>query len=350
MIYTPSRIPGAWIIDVEPIHDERGFFAMTWLPEELRERGMDPALAQCNLAFNHKRGTLRGMHLQTAPHAQAKIVRATRGALLDVIVDLRPDSPTFKKWDAVELTADNRRMLYIPAGIAHGYITLTDDTEAYYHASTPWAPSAERGVRWNDPAFAIEWPFPPTVISAKDEAWPLLTLDRLREDLAHRGCPGDRARSRGAVHHTPAWQRRRAARGTRPSISRSGAASRPVIARRSRTWACAPLPVALAWPPASLSRSRRLRAMPPSIAIESAARVRVPFSGSRIPCLVGVSDRSSGCARHLGGFFSGNADCPVAERLAHAVAGDDGHGLRERVYSVRACDDWLLPGSYSGRG
>ena len=131
MIYTPSRIPGAWIMDVEPVHDQRGFFAMTWLPEELRKRGMDPALAQCNLAFNHKRGTLRGMHLQSDPHAQIKIVRATRGALLDVIVDLRPDSPTFKKWDAVELTADNRRMLYIPAGIAHGYLTLSDDTEAY---------------------------------------------------------------------------------------------------------------------------------------------------------------------------------------------------------------------------
>ncbi len=175
MIYTPSRIPGAWIMDVEPIHDQRGFFAMTWLPEELRERGMDPALAQCNLAFNHKRGTLRGMHLQSDPHAQVKIVRTTRGALLDVIVDLRPDSPAFKEWDAVELTADNRRMLYIPAGIAHGYLTLTDDTEVYYHASTPWAPQSERGVRWNDPAFGIEWPFSPTVISPKDEAWPLLT-------------------------------------------------------------------------------------------------------------------------------------------------------------------------------
>ena len=175
MIYTPSRIPGAWMMDVEPIHDQRGFFAMTWLPEELRERGMDPALAQCNLAFNHKRGTLRGMHFQSDPHAQVKIVRATRGALLDVIVDLRPDSAAFRQWDAVELTADNRRMLYIPTGIAHGYLTLTDGTEVYYHASTPWAPSAERGVRWNDPAFGIEWPFTPTVISSKDEAWPLLS-------------------------------------------------------------------------------------------------------------------------------------------------------------------------------
>ena len=172
MIYTPSRIPGAWIMDVEPIHDRRGFFAMTWLPDELRERGMDPALAQCNLAFNHKRGTLRGMHLQSEPHAQIKIVRATRGALLDVIVDLRPDSPTFKSSDAVELSADNRRMLYIPAGVAHGYITLADETEVYYHASSLWAPGAERGVRWNDPAFAIEWPLQPVVISEKDASWP----------------------------------------------------------------------------------------------------------------------------------------------------------------------------------
>lgn len=173
MIYTPSRIPGAWTIDVTKIADTRGFFAMTWLPNELIERGMNPALAQCNLAFNTRRGTLRGMHFQNAPHAQAKIVRATRGALLDVIVDLREDSPTYRQWDAVELTADNHRMLYMPEGVAHGYLTLTDDTEAYYHSSVPWAPQAESGVRWNDPAFAIEWPFEPVVISQKDAAWPL---------------------------------------------------------------------------------------------------------------------------------------------------------------------------------
>ena len=172
MRFTPSRIPGAWVIDIEPIHDQRGFFAMTWLPEEFRTHGLDPALAQCNLAFNHKRGTLRGMHFQTAPHAQAKLVRVTRGALLDVIVDLRADSPTFRQWEAVELTADNRRMLYMPAGIAHGYLTLTDGTEAYYHASSPWVPVAESGVRWNDPAFAIAWPMAPVVISDKDSAWP----------------------------------------------------------------------------------------------------------------------------------------------------------------------------------
>jgi len=175
MQFTPSRIPGAWVIEIEPIHDQRGFFATTWLPEEFRKHGIDPALAQCNLAFNHKRGTLRGLHLQAAPHAQAKLVRATRGALMDVIVDLRPDSPTCRQWDSFELTADNRRMLYIPAGLAHGYLTLTDAAEVFYQASAPWAPQSEAGVRWNDPAFGITWPFEPAVISEKDRTWPLLT-------------------------------------------------------------------------------------------------------------------------------------------------------------------------------
>jgi dTDP-4-dehydrorhamnose 3,5-epimerase len=175
MQFRPSRIPGAWVIDISPIRDERGFFATTWLPEEFRKHGIEPLLAQCNLAFNDKRGTLRGMHFQRSPHAQAKIVRATRGALLDVIVDLRDDSPTYRQWDAVELTADNHRMLYMPEGVAHGYLTLTDDVEAYYHASAPWAPQAESGVRWNDPAFGIRWPFEPVVISDKDANWPLVT-------------------------------------------------------------------------------------------------------------------------------------------------------------------------------
>ena len=175
MTFTESRIPGAWIIDVSEIHDDRGFFAMTWLPGEFTKRGLDPSLAQCNLAFNHKRGTLRGMHFQKAPHEQVKIIRCTRGALLDVIVDLRPDSPTYRRWEAVELSADNRRMFYMPKGIAHGYLTLTDAAEAYYHASAPWAPQAESGVRWNDPAFGIKWPFEPAVISEKDANWPLLS-------------------------------------------------------------------------------------------------------------------------------------------------------------------------------
>lgn len=173
MKYTPSRIPGAWVLDIVPIRDSRGFFATTWLPEELREHGMNASLSRCNIAFNPVRGTLRGMHFQHAPHAQAKIVRATRGSLLDVIIDLREGSPTFKQWDAVELNADNRRMLYMPEGVAHGYLTLEDDTEAQYFASSPWVPSAESGVRYNDPAFGVTWPFEPALISEKDAVWPL---------------------------------------------------------------------------------------------------------------------------------------------------------------------------------
>jgi dTDP-4-dehydrorhamnose 3,5-epimerase len=178
MVFQETRLPGAWIIDNTLIRDQRGFFAMTWLPGELASRGMNPAVAQCNLAFNHRRGTLRGMHFQTAPHAQAKIIRATRGALLDVIIDLREHSPTYRQWEAVELSADNYRMLYVPEGLAHGYLTLEDNTEAYYQASSPWVPAAESGVRWNDPAFAVAWPFAPAVISDKDASWPLMPGSR----------------------------------------------------------------------------------------------------------------------------------------------------------------------------
>lgn len=174
MTFTETRIQGMWIVDVTAIPDSRGLFAMTWLPEEFRARGLDPSLAQCNLAFNHKRGTLRGLHFQRAPHEQVKIIRCTRGALLDVVVDLRKGSPTYCQSETVELTADNRRMLYIPAGLAHGYLTLEDATEAYYHASTPWAPSHEDGVRWDDPAFGVRLPFAPVVISEKDRNWPLI--------------------------------------------------------------------------------------------------------------------------------------------------------------------------------
>ena len=171
MTFTETRIAGAWIVDITAIRDDRGFFAMTWLPAEFRERGLEAALAQCNLAWNDKRGTLRGLHFQRAPHAQAKLVRCTRGAVHDVIVDLRPGSPTFRQWTGVELTEDNRRMLYIPGGLAHGYITMTDDAEVFYQASSPWEPKAEAGVRWNDPAFGIAWPAEPVVISERDATW-----------------------------------------------------------------------------------------------------------------------------------------------------------------------------------
>ncbi len=174
MTFTESRLAGAWIIEPKVFEDARGLFAVTWNAEAFERRGLDVRLSQCNLSWNHDRGTLRGMHFQVPPFEQVKIVRCTRGALLDVIVDLRPGSATQRQWDAVELTADNHRMIYVPAGFAHGYLTLEDGTEAYYHASTPYAPAHESGVRWNDPVFGIEWPFEPTSISEKDGAWPLV--------------------------------------------------------------------------------------------------------------------------------------------------------------------------------
>jgi dTDP-4-dehydrorhamnose 3,5-epimerase len=173
MIFTPTDLEGAFIVDIEPREDERGFFARAWAREEFEANGLSTEVAQANIAFNHRKGTLRGMHFQRPPHAEVKVVRCVRGALYDVIVDLRPESPTWKRWLGVELTADNRRMLYIPEGFAHGYQTLADATEAYYQVSEFYAPDAEGGVRWDDPAFGIEWPDPdPPVMSQKDRTWP----------------------------------------------------------------------------------------------------------------------------------------------------------------------------------
>jgi dTDP-4-dehydrorhamnose 3,5-epimerase len=172
MLFTPTSLPGAFIVDIAPIQDARGFFARTWAPEEFHRHGLDPTLVQCNASWNRKRGTLRGMHFQTEPFSEVKIVRCTHGALLDVIVDLRKTSPAYCQWTSVELTAANHRALYIPKGFAHGYLTLTDEVEAYYHVSAPFSPAHASGVRWDDPAFAIAWPFAPTVMSEKDRAWP----------------------------------------------------------------------------------------------------------------------------------------------------------------------------------
>lgn len=172
MLFTETRLSGAFVIDIAPIRDERGFFARTWAPEEFQKRGLDPTLAQCNASWNDKKGTLRGMHFQKEPFGEVKIVRCTAGAMLDVIVDLRKASPTYCQWTSVELSAANHRALYIPRGIAHGFITLTDDAEVYYHVSAPFSPPHATGVRWNDPAFNITWPFAPTVISEKDRVWP----------------------------------------------------------------------------------------------------------------------------------------------------------------------------------
>jgi dTDP-4-dehydrorhamnose 3,5-epimerase len=175
MQFTPLRLAGAFLVDLAPIDDERGFFALTWAPSAFTRLGLDPGVVQCNLSWNRRKGTLRGMHFQVDPFSEVKLIRCTRGALFDVIVDLRPDSPTFRQWISAELTADNRRALYVPRGFAHGYLTLTDDVEAYYHVSTAFSPEHAQGVRWNDPAFGIEWPFEPAVVSGKDRAWPDFT-------------------------------------------------------------------------------------------------------------------------------------------------------------------------------
>ena len=172
MIFTETALPGAWIVDVERLEDSRGFFARSWCEREFAERGLNPHLAQCNVSFNKRRGTLRGLHYQASPHREAKLIRCTRGAIHDVILDLRPDSPTFKRHTAVVLDAESRRMLYVPEGFAHGFQTLEDDTEVFYQMSASYAPDHARGVRWNDPAFAIQWPDAERTISERDQRYP----------------------------------------------------------------------------------------------------------------------------------------------------------------------------------
>jgi len=172
MIFTPTELNGAYLVGLKRIEDVRGFFARAWCRKEFTDHGLNPDLEQINVAFSHRRGTLRGMHFQESPHAEAKLVRCTRGALYDVIIDLRPASPTFRRWLGVELTADNRQMLYVPEGSAHGYQTLADETEMYYQTTEFYVPQAARGVRYNDPAFAVKWPLPVAVISEADQKWP----------------------------------------------------------------------------------------------------------------------------------------------------------------------------------
>ena len=172
MIFTETAMPGSWLVDLKLIEDDRGFFARGWCAQEFADHGLNPQLKQINVAFNPRRGTLRGMHFQEPPWAEAKLVRCTRGAIYDVIVDLRPGSPTFRQWLGVELTAENHRMLYVPEGCAHGYQTLVDATEMYYQTTAAYAPTAAKGVRYDDPAFGIEWPLPVAAISAADRGWP----------------------------------------------------------------------------------------------------------------------------------------------------------------------------------
>jgi dTDP-4-dehydrorhamnose 3,5-epimerase len=163
---------GAVVIEAEPVEDERGFFARSFCAREFAARGIDARVAQCNVSFNRERGTLRGLHFQHPPHAEAKLVRCTRGAVYDVALDLRSDSPTFLDHFAVELSAANRMMLFVPAGLAHGFQTLEPDTEVFYQMSAPYVPEAADGVRWNDPAFAIEWPLAVSAISERDRTYP----------------------------------------------------------------------------------------------------------------------------------------------------------------------------------
>ncbi len=166
-----TALEGAKIVELEPIEDERGFFARSFCRREFEAAGLDSCVAQCNLSFNRRRGTLRGMHFQREPHAEAKLVRCTQGAIYDVILDLRPRSSSYLRWVAVELSAANRRALYAPQGVAHGFQTLTDDAEVLYQMSEPYVPEAAAGVRWNDPAFGIAWPIADPVLSARDAAY-----------------------------------------------------------------------------------------------------------------------------------------------------------------------------------
>jgi dTDP-4-dehydrorhamnose 3,5-epimerase len=176
--YTPLEVDGALLVEMQPFSDERGFFARSFDTDEFEQHGMRAEVAQCNVSFNHRAGTLRGLHLSLPGHPEAKYVRCTRGAIVDVAVDVRPGSPTYLQHVAVELSAENRHALYLPPHVAHAYQTLTDDTEVLYMVSVPYAPGAETGFRYDDPAFGVAWPLPVSVISDKDAAWPAFDPER----------------------------------------------------------------------------------------------------------------------------------------------------------------------------
>jgi dTDP-4-dehydrorhamnose 3,5-epimerase len=173
VIFRETAIQGAFVIELEPTHDERGFFARTWCEREFEARGLGTCIRQCNTSFNQWKGTLRGMHYQEAPYSEARLVRCTRGAVYDAIIDLRPDSSTYRQYVAIELTADNRKALYIPQGFAHGFQTLEDQTEVFYQMSEFYYPDFARGVRWDDPGFGIAWPASERrIVSARDQSYP----------------------------------------------------------------------------------------------------------------------------------------------------------------------------------
>lgn len=172
MRFVATALPGAFVVEQERFEDERGWFARTWCRREFEAMGLATDLVQCNVSSNRRRGTLRGMHWQAEPHSEAKLVRCTRGSLLDVIIDLRPGSTAYLRHAAVELTAASGRALYVPAGFAHGFVTLEDDTEVFYQMSQFHEPTAARGVRWNDPAFAIDWPVADPILHPRDASYP----------------------------------------------------------------------------------------------------------------------------------------------------------------------------------
>jgi dTDP-4-dehydrorhamnose 3,5-epimerase len=176
MEFRETALPGVLIVDSDVFEDDRGSFTRAWRPDEFRARGLETHIEQCMMAYNRRRGTVRGMHFQAPPFDEVKLVRATRGVVYDVILDLRPESPTFKKWIAVELSADNHRIVYIPKGLAHGYQTLSDDAELMYFVSADYSPAHQRGVRYSDPAFGITWPLgAPSAINERDATYPDFT-------------------------------------------------------------------------------------------------------------------------------------------------------------------------------
>ena len=176
MIFYETQIKGAFLIEPEKNEDERGFFARVWCQREFEEHGLNPGLVQCSISFNKKKGTLRGMHYQEAPFAEAKLVRCTRQSIYDVIIDLRPKSLTFKQHFAVVLSAENHKMLYVPEGCAHGFQTLEDNAEVFYQMSEFYSPEHSRGVRWNDPAFGIVWPIADPIMLERDKSYPDFVL------------------------------------------------------------------------------------------------------------------------------------------------------------------------------
>jgi dTDP-4-dehydrorhamnose 3,5-epimerase len=171
VIISTTNVPGVAIIELKLMEDDRGFFARTFCRQEFVDAGLEPLVEQCNMSFNHKAGTLRGMHMQVEPAPEAKLVRCTRGAIVDQIVDMRPGSPTRLQHVSIELTADNRKALYVPPFFAHGYQTLTDDAEVTYQVSHAYTPGTERGLRYDDPALGLTWPIDVAVISDKDRSW-----------------------------------------------------------------------------------------------------------------------------------------------------------------------------------